>query len=524
MRIRFNKMALALMGGGLIVGLAGCGGGSGGGAGVSVTTPPVNVSAQATGLNLVFIDGITGQPVSTEVRSTLTGQTAGKLTTLPNINGSVTPLNSPSIVTSTSATLSLLADFSAGLSFTVTPDPTSWIADPVVITQAHAGKTVRIKVLPKSFTSAAYSVNSVTASQTQNSTASVGDTRIEVTATAATNLNIATISVVTASNTSSLLAALPGSTFGLGMGAVDGMARFIATGSNGQPVTDFSNHPVTLQIPLPASSNQADGSTYTGGIYSFDETSQTWKVETGITGIVRVLGSAPNQRRVVEFTSPHLTTWFLGATGNSCIYNPVQLTGRPAGNTEELTVQLATAPGGTTYPSLTLSPVTDNQLDLFFAPNYDVSVTITKGASQLYSGVVNVCTPGLQLPLSNFTPASPATLRVNVTEHCKLDINAYSQPGPTTVLFLPANSAIASGGWTGEDGSIDITKAYNSSGIEGNLLLGASGRLKIWNRFSSSWFEIPDFVVDQSLETVNMQFNELNCDIPTGTTGATGAY
>ena len=244
MRIRFNKMALALMGGGLIVGLAGCGGGSGGGVGVSVTTPPVNVRAQATGLNLVFIDGITGQPVSTEVRSTLTGQTAGKLTTLPNINGSVTPLNSPSIVTSTSATLSLLADFSAGLSFTVTPDPTNWIADPVVITQADAGKTVRIKILPKSFTSAAYSVNSVTASQTQNSTASVGDTRIEVTATAATNLNIATISVVTASNTSSLVAALPGSTFGLGMGAVDGMARFIAA-HIGEEIADFLiRHPL----------------------------------------------------------------------------------------------------------------------------------------------------------------------------------------------------------------------------------------------------------------------------------------
>ena len=524
MRIRLNKMALALMGAGLVTGLAGCGGGSGGGSGVSVTTPPVNVSSQATGLNLVFIDGITGQPVSSEVQATLTGQAAGKLSTLPNINGSVTPLNSPSSLTTTSASLSLLANFSGGLTFTVTPDPASWIADPVVITQADAGKTVRVKVLPRSFSSATYSVNSVTASLTQDSSASVGDARIRVTAAAASSLGIDSISVVTSSNSSSLVASLPGSAFGLGAGGADGMARFVVTGSNGQPVTDFSSHPVTLQIPLPASNSQADGSAYTGGIYSFDETSQTWKVENGISGIVRVLGSAPDQRRVVEFTSPHLTIWFVGATGNSCIFNPVQLTGRPAGNTEELTVQLTTAPGGTTFPGMTLSPVTDNLLDLFFAPNYDVNVSITKGATQLYSGVVNVCTPGLQLPLSNFTPASPATLRVNVTEHCKRDITAYSQPGPTTVLFLPANAGIASGGWTGEDGSIDITKAYNSSGIEGNLLLGASGRLKIWNRFSSSWFEIPDFVVDQSLETVNMQFNELNCDIPTGTTGATGAY
>jgi hypothetical protein len=558
MQLNMNKVALALAAAGLVSGLAGCGGGGGGGTLGGFDNPQVQKS-NATGVTLAFVDANDTSKYITEQVSftlTVTSQTPSMLTTQPDADGKGTVLKSGTQQSTSSGLFELNADFSSGGSFTVTPDSSTWISYPPTVTKEG---TVVIKLLKKdSAGNSTYVTASASKTLTAEIPASSGLGAAKITIAQDPALGDLSIAVVKfADSKVAQLNALNQGSFLLSDQAP--MARFVVTDSTGKVIKDFPNG-VTLQMQL-ADQSLAEGD-YSGVIRSYDEEAG-WTTKNVVNGksdpyvagdrdrIDNAKIISVNGVKVLEFTAYHLSIWSLAYTAAGyCTSSSLTLTGRPSGNSDGIDFRMVdNATQGTVF-NKTRTGVTDNTLSLFFVPNFPVNVIATKTGTNPPQEVgrltnVSFCippTPPSTTPVSqpqtmqlqNLVAPTPATLRVNVIEACSDDINV-TRPGPTTVQFTPAGSTLPAGGWTGDDGSIDITKVFNPFNLEVPLTLGTVGTLRIWNRFTSQWDTVPttgaSFTVDgindddgdNDLETVNWRITT-TCNIPTGVTGSTGQF
>lgn len=253
MQLNLNKVALALAAAGVISGLAGCGGGSG----IS-TSPfnndPVKVSSQVNTVTLAFVDAITGAPITESVKVKLKGQSAGMLTTLTAANGTTSPLNDGIELDTTLSqdakvpgTVTFLANFGSGGSFTATPDSSTWIAYPQTISK---NGTVVFKLLKKKSNDTGTYVTAAGSGNVSNGDVSVvapndlGAAKITIKQDSSLGpLSVAVVKFAD-SKVNDLDATLTQGTFSLG--DKPAMARFVVTDSNGKVIKDFPNG-VTLQ-------------------------------------------------------------------------------------------------------------------------------------------------------------------------------------------------------------------------------------------------------------------------------------
>ena len=535
MRVRFKKLALALVSVGLVTGLAGCGGG-GGRSGPATTNPIAQSTSTASDVTIEFVDAITGLPVKDLLTVTFSGAsfTADEVRE-PKVGNDGKYLLMPASVQTRDGLIAALAFFDGNNdSFKVEASSADWLLSGTVITPgANNSIKATIKLMKAGTVVAAdnsYAVSaagtSANASGTVASTASasvndpnVGAASIELpagTIAKGAAAGALTVSVVRAANSSDpllLSSNSGGRTFSVGNR--EGVARFTITDSTSKAITDFENQELTLSIDLPAGSKLPGTNTaLVGGetnypIWYYDETSKQWAEHKDasnnpIYGTVSRSGTGFK----VSFKSNHLSLWSLNATydaNTTCVLSTVNLLGRPAGDATPLSLRFQ----GSSFDQ-TIGPVTDNSLSLLYAPKQNLTVTVTSpsGVTPAPTSVdfSNCPSTAVNLTLSGLVAPTPATLTVTVTESCSNAVD-YSRPSPTNVHYeykLPTGLFTTVGGFTGDDGIIDMS----------NIPSGTTGTLKIWNQYktpSAGYIEYSNYVVNAPTTSKSEDFPVLNC-------------
>ncbi len=286
-----------------------------------------------------FVDAATGESIASAVNVSFTG---------PGANQIVTTLDEP--ITSAS-TQSGALEF--GVSSNVTPSSQSPVkvtlvagssgyqttSYPMTITSAgsHPVTIAMVKTsAPPQGTSTAPPTPIQTGSGGQTSTTTTVQTTAEATTGGSAEITVPsgttikdangnplsgslTVNVTYFSNNQSANGALPtglsvtatnqdGST-GSGFAQAAGFATFTISNQNGQLAKSFST-PVTLSFTVPGSTiNPSTNAQIKNGdsvpVYSFDETSQTWKFETNGTAA----GPNANGNFSIAFQASHLSSW-----------------------------------------------------------------------------------------------------------------------------------------------------------------------------------------------------------------------
>lgn len=326
----------------------------------NITDPVKNIAlvfntlSIGTTASVNFVDAATGQSIQSPVKLSFTG---------PNANQIVTTLDEPITSTSTQA-----GALEFGVSSSVTPTTQNPVkvtlvasssgyqaaSYPLVIssTGSHPVTIAMVKTsAPPQGTSTAPSTPIQTSSGGQTSTTTTVQTTEEsttggsaaITLPSGTTIEDAdgnpltgslTVDVTYFSNNQSANGALPtglsvgvtnqdGST-GSGFIQAAGFASFTITGQSGQLAKSFST-PVTLSFTIPGSTiNPTTNAQIMNGdtipVYSFDETSQTWKFETNGTA------AGPNAKGkfTVTFQASHLSSWtaaWIAAGAQTCTNN-----------------------------------------------------------------------------------------------------------------------------------------------------------------------------------------------------------
>ena len=520
MRVKFNKLALALTAAGLVTVLAGCGGGGSPSGAVLPNTPVVTQSDKT--FQIEFVDAVTGQVIRDSLAVTFSGASLAKLRLASDQNrdGNFDAL--PATVTTTDGVLPLIAlSFGQTDSFKVSASGSNWL---VASAEVAPGSSTSITVrLMKSTTSTTDYVAAAEIGNASNGQVAAVDVtvntasinipdattarRADGTLVAAGALTVAVVKFALGTDPLPLTSTMQGGSFSLGDKV--GVTRFSITDSTGAEISKFST-PVTLGINLPAGSTFPGTATPLAGgetnypISYYDEALKQWVPHTS-KGTV---SKNPDDSFTVTFESNHLSLWTLNPSYNpatSCIVSTLNLTGRPAGDTTPLTLRIQ---GGSF--DKTIGPFTDSSLSLLYAPLGPVNVTITSPTGVTTSpSSVDLCSPTTNsVALSGLVPPTPATLTVNVTATCSNDLSV-SRVLPTSVYYqyqLPTGLFTTLGGWTGDDGSIAI----------GSVPLNTSGELKIWNPYRSggAGYDYPLDPAGSGSYTINQVAKTLNYDIP----------
>ena len=564
MEFRFNQTLRMLAVAGVIGSLAACGGGGGGS---PVITPPAEVITAAYKYQLAFVDAVTNAPITDVLSVNFTGQSVTDNEVLDSENKSVKgrTLSTNNGLLTVVANFNGSNDFFAftggnlalgwNTSGTQITRELSKEGDQVItikLTNSKPAKVAAINAdtdlgLAMATGAATASATGVIASNTVVTTApktvtndqgvaeSVGTAKITIPAnTVARDANgVAASGALTltvtkySNNETQSLQAFPGgftptvsdpNSSYLGAGVTEasgnfitgGFAQFNVTDSTGKAIKKFDT-PVTLTIDLPKTSKNPEtgallksGDTYP--IWSFDETTGKWAFEQN--GTIREKNPVDANNFEVVFSSNHLSYWNLDwlywQAGTNCD-GRLNITGRPAGDTRALYVDITGVAGTNYYMSaLKNQPIRDSVLNLARSPRTNVNIKIRTADGVLRGSAnnVNLCGTGATVQV-NLPTVSYASLVTTVTESCP--DGSFQRPSPTSVWLYTNN-------WLG---------GYTSTGTStiSNIESGTTGTLWAWNRLTRQWVTRNNVAINAPTTSQSFNFNNLQCT----TGGITGA-
>jgi len=403
-----------------------------------------NTQSISTNASVSFVDAATNSPIGSSsqtvpVNLSFTG---------PNANKIVTSLDEPLTSTSTSNGI-----ITFGVSSSVTPTN----ANPVLVTliaSSNGYQTASLPISISSIGSTSYTINMVkissppqgssTAPSTPVQTNSGGQTTSAVTVKTgneptsggSAGLTINTGTGITDASGNSLTGSLTANiTYTSGTNASTGgtmptglsvsvsqggttsqgylqpaaVASFTITNQNGQLAKNFST-PVTLTMSIPGSTiNQLTNVAVKNGdtvpIYSYDESTQTWKFEVNSTAA----GPDASGNFTLSFPASHLSFWLSGwilSGGKVCTNNiTINITGSYSALSLKLkysgqTILAQNVSGNQnslTYKNLTLPkgvPVTIEAYSLLECPATLVGSTTIPDLCSTNTINLNVATPG----------------------------------------------------------------------------------------------------------------------------------
>jgi hypothetical protein len=465
----------------IAVGLSACGSGGGGGLGGTATTPstpPVQAAVNAR-YQIVLEDMVAGKPITDALVLTFSGAAALKAADGSSLNGKS--------ITVTSGFVGLDATFNSTTDdFTVKVDDAGakgWVSTGVTVNNkagAAGDKLMELKMInitqsaqinastqPVTVAANSTGVNGsgATTSATTVSTPSTKTvTSVEgtnqpmpsTTVTIPTNTVAKTANGTPASgqvtlavtsfatSTGDSLQAFPGgfapnlSTTNQsvlnGASASDaavttgGFAQFTMKDAAGNELKTFSQ-PVTVSMDLAKGTLDGNGNPVAAGqqfpIWSFNDANQTWTFET--MGTIAEKNPVDPNYFSVTFQTSHFSWWAAIAVRQTC-NSTISITGRPAGDTRELVVDVV---GGNGNRFHALGNTTTSTMDLVKLPKNAIgSITVTD-AGKVVGRVTNqpLCgAPSVAVTLQPPTVVPVGNVRVETSESCTDGSNQRALP------------------------------------------------------------------------------------------------
>ena len=540
--------------------LTACGGGSGGGSSIGGSLPAVAELKSQAFYQIAFKDAITGNPITDRLSVTFKGDATLTAADGTSLNGKT--ITTTDGVVALGATFSMAAkDFSVQVgnralgwvetgtsvtgssltsgdhtlellllntsNATAINDSTAPISvktgTSTVTAGGALGTAVSLSTTPKTVTNAEGAAETTGSATLKLPVGVVGKTASGQPA-AAGSLTVAVINYSN-SNVDSLSAfpggfaatvsgapasALNGAAADGGSFVTGGFAQFNVTDSAGNAIKNF-DPPIPVSIDLPKTTLAADGATLLKvgdayPIWSYDDATGGWKFEK--EGTVAEKTPVDPNNYTVAFTTSHLSSWNLDFYVASCT-GQINLTGRPAGDTRQLDVEV-TGVSGRRFSYR--DNVTDSQLSLLRSPIGTAVNVVVKNQGVIVGRVSNqhLCTGSSTNPISipltlQATPVG--TVRVETSESCTDGSQKRAVPAFTYLM----NGTSRLGGYT--VGTTVASKNFAS-------ILPGTKQVYVQNPRTLAYTSKPVSVTANSTVTAAFNF-PVTC--PTGATGATGA-
>lgn len=225
-----------------------------------------------------------------------------------------------------------------------------------------------------------------------------------------------------------------------------GFAQFNVTDSAGNAIKNF-DPPIPVSIDLPKTTLASDGITPLKAgdaypIWSYDDATGGWKFEK--EGRVTEKTPVDPNNYTVAFTTSHLSSWNLDFYVPTCT-GQINLTGRPAGDTRQLDVEVTGISGQRFSRQGTM---TDSQLSLLRSPiGTKVNVVVKDQGTIVGKATNQLCTGSSTNPISiplalQTTPVG--TVRVETSESCADGSQKRAVPAFTYLM----NGTTRLGGYT----------------------------------------------------------------------------
>jgi hypothetical protein len=558
MKLRLNKLTASLVMAGSVAAVVGCGGG--GTPTLDVATPRAEVVTAAYKYSFVFVDANTLAPITDDLTVTFLGDAVagdevvdqsnvsvkGKTFTAKNgvllaaANFDKTPANNVFTVVAGNRTagwnesgLQLSKDTSVVGDQVVTIKLTN--TKPAAVTALNAnsdlGMAMKVNTLPAAAGGVIAATSASVATAPKNAITAEGTTEpvgvasvtfpagVKATNAAGTAINTSggvTVSVTKYSNNEAAsLSAFPGGftpsvtapASAIGAGATADTGAFISGGfaqfnvtdnATGQALKTF-DAPLTLKIDLPKGSKNLDGVDIVAGntypIWSYNQDTGKWEFE--VDGVVKEKSPVDPKNFEVEFTSTHLSYWNLDFYGRTCTGN-VAITGRPAGDTRPLTVELVGVAGQRFSRTGTIR---DSQLGLARYPvGTRVNVTVRDSKNRVVGSRtgLDLCATGQSVAV-NLPTVVLAPLTVNLTESCR-DGTSGVRTTPASVWFYDNTTRNWLSGY-GANGTVTLNGLENAS----------TGTLYVYNRFTNNYIVTNNLAVNAPSTVRNVNLPNLAC-------------
>ena len=286
-----------------------------------------------------------------------------------------------------------------------------------------------------------------------------------------------------------------------------GFAQFNVNDSNGNAIKNFTQ-PIALSIDFPKTTLSANGTTVLkpGDLYpvwSYDDDTGTWKYEK--EGTVAEKTPVDPNNYTVKFSTNHLSSWNLGFYVASCT-GRINLTGRPAGDTRQLDVEVTGITGRRFSQQGTL---TDSQLNLERSPIGAKVTVVVKDQGEIVGSVANefLCNGPNTNPISVpvvLRSVPVGTVRVETSESCP---NGSLQQALPTFTYMSNGTAEISGYTLAASGATVAVKDFTSVLTGAKQIYALNPRTNVYTSKSVSV---------TANGTVKAEFNFPNLTCPTG--------
>lgn len=563
--MRYNQISLAVMVlGGTILTVA-CGGSSSSGVSSEVTVPRIEALVTQARYQVILLDAITGQRITDSLAVTFTGAAELKAADGTTLNGKTITTNDGLVAlgatfSATAKDFSVLAGNRAlgwvetgtrvvGDS-TVTGDQTLELklvninkaaavnASPASVAMAVTTATattsgaltapVAIVTMPKTVTNAEGVPETIGTASLKLPTGTTGKAAdgtvaaagpITVSATLYSNATVDAMSAFpggfAATVTGAPSSALNGAAANEGAFITGGFAQFNLTDSTGKAIKTFDK-PVEVGIDLPKTSLDVDGAALVPGvsqypIWSFNDSTGEWVFEK--QGVVVEKTPIDPNNYTVKFDTTHLSSWNLDFYVATCTAK-INLTGRPAGDTRQLNVEIV---GVTGQRFSRTGQISDSSLNLLRAPRgTKVLVRVMDGALVVgkTSFPVSLCNGSQPNPITVpvvLKPIDIGTILVETSESCA--DGSKKRPVPTFVVAYNGGAYFSS-----------YTQAPDASATAARTIFRSvpaapSYQVRAYNPRTSRYVlqSIPVTANNQSTAAFNFT---VPCTSATGATGA----